>query len=62
MRSAPLEREEPETSGQRTPAERRYPTPERLCPNCGAELFELKCKLLCPQRACGYYMSCSDFY
>lgn len=36
--------------------------PERVCPNCGAVLIERKCKLLCPEPACGYYMSCSDFY
>jgi hypothetical protein len=36
--------------------------PERICPNCGAVLQERKCKLLCPELACGYYMSCSDFY
>lgn len=36
--------------------------PSRTCPNCGAPLFEQKCKLLCPNRACGYYLSCSDFY
>jgi hypothetical protein len=34
---------------------------ERTCPNCGAELLERQCKLLCPNRDCGYYMSCSDF-
>jgi hypothetical protein len=38
------------------------PRPERICPNCGAPLLERKCKLLCPNRECGYYMSCSDFY
>jgi hypothetical protein len=36
--------------------------PERVCPNCGAELLERKCKLLCPSPGCGYYLSCSDFY
>lgn len=36
--------------------------PERVCPSCGATLLERKCKLLCPDPACGYYMSCSDFY
>jgi len=36
--------------------------PERVCPNCGADLIERKCKLLCPDPTCGYYMSCSDFY
>ena len=38
------------------------PRPERICPNCGAALLERKCKLLCPDPRCGYYMSCSDFY
>lgn len=37
-------------------------SPERFCPNCGQPLVELRCKLLCPDRSCGYYMSCSDFY
>jgi len=41
------------------PADRE---PSRTCPNCGSPLMELKCKLLCPNRECGYYMSCSDFY
>jgi len=36
--------------------------PERVCPNCGLALIERKCKLLCPEPECGYYMSCSDFY
>jgi hypothetical protein len=44
------------------PGNRREPArPERVCPNCGASLIERKCKLLCPDPACGYYMSCSDF-
>lgn len=36
--------------------------PSRTCPNCGAPLNERKCKLICPNAQCGYYMSCSDFY
>jgi hypothetical protein len=44
----------------RTPGADREPS--RTCPNCGSALLEQKCKLLCPNRECGYYMSCSDFY
>jgi len=36
--------------------------PVRTCPNCGRRLLEEKCKLRCPDPACGYYLSCSDFY
>ena len=50
---------EPERGAREEAAEKR---PERTCPNCGAALVERKCKLLCPDPACGYYMSCSDFY
>jgi hypothetical protein len=32
----------------------------RTCANCGAELEERKCKLIC--RGCGYFLSCSDYY
>ena len=34
----------------------------RTCPNCGTPLDEQKCKLKCPDPACGYYMSCADYY
>jgi ribosomal protein S27AE len=34
----------------------------RTCPNCGKELAERKCKLYCPDPACGYYLSCADYY
>ena len=29
------------------------------CANCGARMDERKCKLIC---ACGYFLSCSDYY
>jgi hypothetical protein len=29
------------------------------CANCGAQMDERKCKLIC---ACGYFLSCSDYY
>jgi len=50
---------EPREQKGKQPPETRA---ERVCPNCGAVLLERKCKLLCPDPACGYYMSCSDFY
>lgn len=36
--------------------------PMLVCPNCGSCLSERKCKLLCPNPLCGYYLSCSDYY
>lgn len=29
------------------------------CANCGAQMIERKCKLIC---TCGYFLSCSDYY
>jgi hypothetical protein len=54
------------SSAARTPTARavaRQPDPNRLmrtCANCGAEMEERKCKLIC--RGCGYFLSCSDYY
>lgn len=36
--------------------------PIRVCPNCGATLTERKCKLVCPEPRCGYFLSCADYY
>jgi hypothetical protein len=41
----------------------KAPDPNRLmrtCANCGSEMEERKCKLIC--RGCGYFLSCSDYY
>jgi hypothetical protein len=32
----------------------------RTCANCGAEMEERKCKLIC--YGCGYFLSCSDYH
>jgi hypothetical protein len=55
---APADPPAEKRSAATDPVERQ---PESVCPNCGAILYERKCKLLCPAPACGYYMSCSDF-
>ena len=60
MTPEPRQETEPEARPEAPPSS--APRPERICPNCGAALLERKCKLLCPSPACGYYMSCSDFY
>ena len=57
LRAEPSRNGSPEPRRESAPAE-----PSRVCPNCGRALVELKCKLLCPSRDCGYYLSCSDFY
>ena len=57
-----MEKTERETVERDSGVRAREVHPERICPNCGASLLERKCKLLCPNRECGYYMSCSDFY
>jgi len=31
----------------------------RTCLNCGAQMDDRKCKLVCE---CGYFASCSDYY
>jgi Fe-S-cluster-containing hydrogenase component 2 len=36
-------------------------TAARWCPNCGERLRDQSCKLVCPNPACGFFLSCSDF-
>ena len=40
----------------------QQPDPELVmtsCANCGARMLDRKCKLIC---ACGYFLSCSDYF
>ena len=52
----------PERRQPDAPPARDATDPMLVCPNCGSRLTERKCKLLCPNPICGYYLSCSDFY
>ena len=45
---------------QGTAAAKRGVEVMRVCPNCSAELQEVRCKLSCPR--CGFFLSCSDYY
>ena len=33
----------------------------RTCPNCGRPLLQRSCKLMCPDPACGFFLSCADY-
>ena len=49
-----LDHEEPESAADVDPG-----TVILTCANCGAQMDERKCKLIC---RCGYFLSCSDYY
>ena len=53
---------DPDQPRPEAPAARDAADAMLVCPNCGRRLTERKCKLLCPNPICGYYLSCSDFY
>jgi hypothetical protein len=32
-----------------------------FCPICGAKLYSQKCRFICSNPRCNYFMSCSEF-
>lgn len=42
------------------PLRRHTAEASRVCPACGSEMRESRCKLTCD--TCGFFLSCSDFY
>jgi hypothetical protein len=46
------------------PAQADDPTPENwweCCPICGSKMFNQKCRYLCSNPQCHFFMSCSEF-
>lgn len=52
--------DEKPNSDTATALAKSQPDASRVCPTCGSEMRESRCKLKCD--TCGFFLSCSDFY
>jgi hypothetical protein len=52
--------EKPDTETTMAASKQPAVDASRVCPTCGSEMRESRCKLKCD--TCGFFLSCSDFY
>lgn len=38
----------------------RVTNPDLVCPQCGKQLQDVHCKLVCTDHQCGFFISCSE--
>ena len=60
MPSSSKDRQEKTAVAKEERPERSEPWWE-FCPICGSKLMNQKCRLICPDKMCGYFQSCSEF-
>jgi hypothetical protein len=60
MRGAVVARAEEATTAAEPAGSGQQEDASRYCPVCSQRLESRRCKLVCS--ACGYYMSCADYY